>query len=681
MGLLNQRLIIDGQGNSSIPQISDSTGPVDPNACIHINEIGSLNIFHSEVRSIEPAIGALGDVPVSWRMNLVAHSGSHIFIASRAHILVNLVDKTTGKVSPFACLRARDHSRGSHHGPAPISDAGDGVDDSEPEDDQEQLINAVRIGMLLNKSVLVAIDTLANVNVWDAKSLDLMWSFPSGGGKSAWSIAFGPASSGILFIGSNAHVIAMHNVMSLDSQGQFGSPVLRLAPHHHNIPSIDYEPNDRLLVSASIDGHCGIIRIPDAFVNGQTGGELTLNRDNCLEIGLVDLESWCWTCRIIRFSDIERRGDYPIRPARSRIQLTSTRYGEERSTSHVDSGYPVRHNIIENRPRDSGLDSGLTAEDIFALDVIEDLAAAEIDADDFGDFEAEEDASYEQDAALVPEENWTTDDEQAEISHTSNFPTDHQSSSSPHFSDTAYLNARRLGRSSLTISEDSFMVQDNYEMQTLGNSDLEDIHVGDITNRVRHSLTRRPCSSVPRQLHKMEFSVPKSTVSLIAVTTISNLIIIDPDSRSVLFNEPLDQIVPREPADELISWNNPIFLTFNRLNMMEWVPEIGCLLIGNQNGRLAILHLLASVAEDEHGEAKHVITLEGCSVEAEPLAPIAGFTAYQCQPVEKSMAPLHAICSPYPESWRIYIVYGDGTRTIVHVDRQFTALDISNVNL
>lgn len=255
-------------GFGSLIDASDTTegGEGGRPTAVFVYQMNSLVVSYKDDRQ-EEKLCPKDRLPPPWRLNLVASSRHFQFLAARDVILVQRI--TSKGLEPYASLRPQIPQR-------TVDGLVRGDADDDGEEESEQYINSIRVGQMASRVVLVSVDTLAAVNVWDAHTLECISAFFVS--QSAWSIAFDPSSNCIL-IGNNAWEITSYSLSSLSIQG-------RAVEHTHNIPALDAD--DRVQVSASIDGTCHIRKMH----NGN-------------EVQIIDIGSWCWTCTIIRVNDVE----------------------------------------------------------------------------------------------------------------------------------------------------------------------------------------------------------------------------------------------------------------------------------------------------------------------------------------------------------------------------------------
>jgi hypothetical protein len=266
---------------------------------------------------------------------------------------------------------------------------------------------------------------------------------------------------------------------------------------------------------------------------------------------------------------------------------------------------------------------------------------------------------------------------------------------------TSTTTGGRPGASGIGESDESFVSDTGHLNRERRRVEHQVLSVGsdDAFLPRRNSSTapgHHPVQDDSRLPNSREFKIilPEKLVKIVAVTTVTHFILLNLSDGAIIFDQRMDSIVPYDPADHLGSFVNATYFTYNRLNMMEWVPQLSCLFVASQNGRVFILKFRqrrrCNGPEDErlHGEETAFsddsgqplssdLIIEACSVDAVPLAPIAGFAVFHASSGQDGMK------MPLPRDvWILYILYADGTRTTANISRLYTAdVDLASVAL
>ena len=482
--------------------------------------------------------------------------------------------------------------------PAPRTDDGH---------DESQLINALRTGTLDGKEILVAVDTHGQVKVWECESLEcILTKYVQ---KSAWSIAFieekevkdkedGKSSiRGTLAVGSNSHKICLISLRDPKKNVEI------LEGHEHNIPTLD--AHEDYLVSGSIDS---------SFVIRK--GEQLLERH--------DMGAWCWSCRIIPRKEVEFESTFGMR--RNFVSIKEL---------HRD--YTARdHRILTREAHYTDVDR--------------------IDGD-FDDYEYEGDNDFDNELEQLAIEWARANFLRSHVEATSEPPEGSYDGSGQesYESDTAFLNRQRFDR---LVDENAVQraryMTDNDSLD-IGRAELEPTN--SLWVNYRYSDDDRVGSEKDcEHLTGIDYRFSKNSDVFIAVSTNTDLLIYLYDTKEILFQNNLADLYPSDSYYR----DDPIFYQFNRLCMMEWVADLSCLFVANQNGQIYMIHLMRTPSGALH--------VDGIPFDqGNPVSSIAGFTVFECR--SSIEHPLSA------STWNLYILYQDGTHMIVKIDRDLSIFD------
>ncbi|CAG8550866.1 20230_t:CDS:10 [Gigaspora rosea] len=138
------------------------------------------------------------------------------------------------------------------------------IDSTSHDDEEQHIINAIKVGEIGYEEVLVSVDESGDIHVWYTSNLEKdPLHFKND--ESTWSIALnGPRR--LLAVSANSHEITIFNLQYglqklakfSDSQDMSCKPKYSLRGHRHNIPNISFSSCGQFLVSCSIDKSCRI---------------------------------------------------------------------------------------------------------------------------------------------------------------------------------------------------------------------------------------------------------------------------------------------------------------------------------------------------------------------------------------------------------------------------------------
>ncbi|KAJ3410068.1 hypothetical protein HDV05_004113 [Chytridiales sp. JEL 0842] len=144
-------------------------------------------------------------------------------------------------------------------------------------------INAIRIGFLGSEEVLVSVGDYGSIHIFFIHEIELDRPpiLLMNDNESTWGVAIhGPKR--LLAVSANSHAIT---IFVLAHDKEIGASRKTLVGHQHNIPCIDFNSNGDFLASCSIDGSCRIWNV---------------NTGECLyEIFSGDRQKWNWSVRFV----------------------------------------------------------------------------------------------------------------------------------------------------------------------------------------------------------------------------------------------------------------------------------------------------------------------------------------------------------------------------------------------
>ncbi|KAI7871131.1 WD40-repeat-containing domain protein [Spinellus fusiger] len=136
------------------------------------------------------------------------------------------------------------------------------------------VINAIKLGVLLDKEVLMTVADNGHVCIWRTDALDKPPFVLSHDVVSTWGIAL-HGSQGLVAVSTNDKKITVFNILKLTESTLLfenkkrtvkraagnilgGLEKCDLIGHEHNIPNIDFNETGEYLVSCSIDKTCRV---------------------------------------------------------------------------------------------------------------------------------------------------------------------------------------------------------------------------------------------------------------------------------------------------------------------------------------------------------------------------------------------------------------------------------------
>ncbi|CAG8539020.1 10396_t:CDS:10 [Dentiscutata erythropus] len=138
------------------------------------------------------------------------------------------------------------------------------IDPTSHDDEEQHIINAIKVGEIGYEEVLVSVDESGDIHVWYTSNLEKN-PLHFKNNESTWGVALhGPRR--LLAVSANSHEITIFNLQYglqplakfSDSQDMSCRPKYSLRGHRHNVPNISFSSCGQFLVSCSIDRSCRI---------------------------------------------------------------------------------------------------------------------------------------------------------------------------------------------------------------------------------------------------------------------------------------------------------------------------------------------------------------------------------------------------------------------------------------
>lgn len=639
--------------------------------CLHVYQLEGLILTFRDLRPTsdpsshsEPILSSTYRHHIQpWRMNLVScYESDLLFMAVGNRVLVVRISCDATDFMTEDVLSLQQFHRGNHsesqaetiqenNEPAEGPNALSGTEPNNS-DEEELMINTIKVGFVNNQHYLVALDNRGWSHFWpilrrenELSSVDRNGYFFRHIGKSAWSICFAGSK---MFIGTNDHCVKMLKFTSIGDDEAL--PTVR--SHNHNVPDVDCDGEH--LISVSIDGTCCISSAPD---DGKADDSKVISRSE-----------WCWACKIINVDrEIVKEGilSLPNSHLNRRIQplernfykgnsQTLQREGE-RDMPQDDEAHSLEEGheqLIQDLSEQSSEPVEFFTEHLLGVPLWDGWDNEDRASDSYARAEGQLVEEYSDDGNAADEQVGTLTTAEAwgeELASSSVLSTEEDSSAE---SDTAYLQrVRRQGNSHI----------DNHNSPnfSIGTSEqLLDEH----PRLVMHPDAISESESDTAEEASRTFDLHGNKI--VAFTTNHLLILADAQTGDIIFEA--------EPSS-LFRCYHPIyrnfihfaFTQFNRLDMMQWIPELSSLFIANQNGHLYMIKLVRmhSLPPEEQQKSLKRIRITGCCITSTPTAPIAGFSVYRA-PTNHPMIPLN------PVRWILFILHLDGTHLVVEIDER-----------
>ncbi|KAL7311762.1 hypothetical protein PS15m_009483 [Mucor circinelloides] len=220
-----------------------------------------------------------------WRMNLCAVSNEipcTFFVAMNYKINVYTLDTITSPFKdPVKVLTSHNAARTGGGAESPF------------------IINAIKVGRMLEKEVLVSVSEMGEICIWKTEDLSEPPLILNNNGIATWGVAM-HGDQGLLAVSANNFKIAVFNIAEMTTK--FGkrsskepnylgtTEKIELEGHEHNIPNIDFNETGRYIASASVDTTC---RVWDISTKQMVTHKKSSNRQ-------LSQDAWCWSAKFIK---------------------------------------------------------------------------------------------------------------------------------------------------------------------------------------------------------------------------------------------------------------------------------------------------------------------------------------------------------------------------------------------
>ncbi|CAO0801635.1 unnamed protein product [Mucor circinelloides] len=220
-----------------------------------------------------------------WRMNLCAVSNEipcTFFVAMNYKINVYTLDTITSPFKdPVKILTSHNAARTGGGAESPF------------------IINAIKVGRMLEKEVLVSVSEMGEICIWKTEDLGEPPLILNNNGIATWGVAM-HGDQGLLAVSANNFKIAVFNVAEMTTK--FGkrsskepnylgtTEKIELEGHEHNIPNIDFNETGRYIASASVDTTC---RVWDILTKQMVTHKKSSSRQ-------LSQDAWCWSAKFIK---------------------------------------------------------------------------------------------------------------------------------------------------------------------------------------------------------------------------------------------------------------------------------------------------------------------------------------------------------------------------------------------
>ncbi|KAI8355072.1 WD40-repeat-containing domain protein [Choanephora cucurbitarum] len=162
------------------------------------------------------------------------------------------------------------------------------------------VINAIKLGHLLGQEVVVTVAGNGEICIWKTNDLNAPPLVLNNHQESTWGIALHD-QQGLLAVSANNFLITVYNMAEIDpvffnvstSSCWLGSqPSIQLEGHTNNIPCIDFNQSGRYLASGSIDTSCRVWDLKH---------QREITRRNPLAVDYTEAQDhWFWSVKFIQ---------------------------------------------------------------------------------------------------------------------------------------------------------------------------------------------------------------------------------------------------------------------------------------------------------------------------------------------------------------------------------------------
>ncbi|CAO3638913.1 unnamed protein product [Mucor fragilis] len=161
------------------------------------------------------------------------------------------------------------------------------------------IINAIKVGRMLDKEVIVSVSEMGEICIWKTEDLDEPPLILNNNGIATWGVAI-HGEQGLLAVSANNSKIAVFNIAEMTTK--FGkrsskepnylgtTEKIELEGHEHNIPNIDFSETGRYIASVSVDTTC---RIWDISTRRMVTHKRSSSRQH-------SQDAWCWSAKFIK---------------------------------------------------------------------------------------------------------------------------------------------------------------------------------------------------------------------------------------------------------------------------------------------------------------------------------------------------------------------------------------------
>ncbi|KAI7902160.1 uncharacterized protein BX663DRAFT_511920 [Cokeromyces recurvatus] len=548
-----------------------------------------------------------------WRMNLCAASDEipcTFFIAMNYKVHVYTLDTMSSPFKEPTKVLASPNALNTNGG-----------------SESPFIINAIKVGRMLEKEILVTVSEIGEVCIWKTEHLDEPPMILNNG-IATWGIAI-HGDQGLLAVSANNWKITIFNLLEMTKNNPIFGKKTRQVPsyldsiervelegHEHNIPNIDFNESGRYIASASIDMTCRVWDITTQKV-------VTLKKSPPRDL---EQNAWCWSAKFIKPGNFKYAVCHDKRINKEFLK----RYNRGCSTSLSNLGLCHSANIPA---------FPMNISRIFDDENI-DFEIYEGEGENEEEEEGELDDSLWDNALLEQEEEWMQeifDRQQQENEYILSRPSSLEQTSNNESNRTA--SNRRIVRTqeeweaTLVDTEEGWGSSDVTEDEDASSNSRHMMEMELLRNILQERMSTRSNSSS---------SIPSSHDIISEETTIpSNCIpnIIKSTTKSSLINKPLKQSEETETRRRnhtdlgeylIMTTSKDIILTstsvprmneiraehnminkvdirtdqllrvLDRINMIEWLPELELLVVASQKGTVALTRIIQVEFENGH---------------------------------------------------------------------------------
>ncbi|KAI8642256.1 WD40-repeat-containing domain protein [Parasitella parasitica] len=493
------------------------------------------------------------------------------------------------------------------------------------------IINAIKVGKMLEKEILVSVSEMGEICIWKTEQLDeppLILKY-SNNGIATWGIAI-HGDQGLLAVSANNFKITVYNISEMTTR--FGkrsnkkpnylqsAEKIELEGHEHNIPNIDFNETGRYIASVSVDTTCRIWDI----VSKQM---ITQKRSSSRE---STQHAWCWSTKFIKPGNFK----HVFCADKEITKLYQQRLYQGRSTSLANLGLCHSANnpafpINVSRVLD------LEEEDI-DFEIYEDEGEGELDDDIWDDRLLEEEDNFMEEVYERQrmedehEYNFGNGNDQGEVSETlqSTFQENVDEAS-----DEADQEDEQLMLSLRSATAEHNRIEAGWTATITQSTDVNHDGWGDpLLSAEQHVPSTITGINETMQMDDTAFSdnnspsycIPNiiritsnSSMSQLNVTptitseepkykNLGEYIMITTGKDVILASTTLPRMNKIRSEHDMINKvdirSDQLLSFLDRINMVEWLPELELFVVASQKGTVALMRLLQVEFEDGHQE-------------------------------------------------------------------------------